>query len=161
LEQTAAGRLRFPEPVVSAGLKRADNTRGDTDAGPVVSLTLPLPLFNRGTTEVQRFQAEETRARARRDVLAQQITAQVEGAYQTLLIRQRAADGYQKEISSRGADLTRIVQVAYQEGELGILELLDALRVSRQSQLRLLELQGAAREAEIELERVVGVGIEK
>lgn len=161
LEQTAAGRLRFPEPVVSAGLKRADNARGDTESGPVVSLTLPIPLFNRGTTEVQRFQAEEIRAQARRDVLSQQITAQVEGAYQTLLIRQRAVEGYQKEISSSGSELTRIVQVAYQEGELGILELLDALRVNRQSQLRLLELQAAAREAQIELERVVGEEIEK
>lgn len=161
LEQTAAGRLRFPEPVITAGLKRAEITRGETVSGPVVSLSLPLPLFNRGATEVQRFQAEEQRARARRDSLSQQIAAQVEGAYQTFLVRQRAADGYEREISAHGAELTRIAEVAYQEGELGILELLDALRVSRQSQLRLLDLRAAAREAEIELERVVGEEIEK
>ena len=160
-EQTAAGRLRFPEPVVSAGLKRADTGRGDTASGPVVSLTLPLPLFNRGTTEVSRFRAEEDRARARRDTLQQQITAQVEGAYQTLLLRQRAAESYVNELSSTNTELTKIAQIAYQEGELGILELLDAHRVNRQSQLRLLDLRAAAKEALIELERVVGEEVEK
>jgi outer membrane protein TolC len=63
---------------------------------------------------------------------------------------------YEKEITSSGVELTRIAQVGYQEGELGVLELLDAYRVTRQSQLRLIELQSAARQAQIELERVVG-----
>ena len=161
LEQSAASRLRFPDPVFSAGLKRADSGRGDVVNGPVVTLSVPLPIFNRGAAEVQRFQAEELRARARRDGLLQQITAQVEGAYQTLAVRRRAADAYAAAITSGGTELTRIAQVAYQEGELGILELLDALRVNRQSQLRLLDLQASAREAQIELERVVGEEIEK
>jgi cobalt-zinc-cadmium efflux system outer membrane protein len=160
-EQTAAGRLRFPEPIVSAGLKRADNVRGDTDSGPVISLILPLPLFNRGTTEVSRFRAEEDRARARRDTLQQQITAQVDGAYQTLHLRQRAAESYVNELSSAKTELTKIAQIAYEEGEIGILELLDAYRVNRQSSLRLLDLRAAAKEALIELERVVGEEVEK
>ena len=161
LEQAAAGRLRFPEPVVSAGLKRADNSRGNTDSGPVVSLTVPIPLFNRGTTEVTRFKAEEDRARARREVLEQQIAAQVEGAYQAFLVRKRTVESYINETSQAGRELTKIARVAYEEGELGILELLDALRVSRQSELRLLELRAAAKEALIELERVVGEEIEQ
>jgi len=161
LEQAAAGRLRFPEPVVSAGLKRADNARGDTDSGPVVSLTVPIPLFNRGTTEVTRFKAEEERARARRDVLRQQIAAQVEGAYQAFLVRQRAVETYISETSEVGRELTKTAQVAYQEGELGIVELLDAFRVTHQSELRLLELRAAAKGALIELERMVGEEIEQ
>ena len=160
-EQTAADRLRIPEPVLSAGLKRADNSRGGAAAGPVVSLSVPLPVFNRGKTEVQHFQAEEQRAKARRDLLRQQIQAQVEGAHLTLLLRQRAAEAYESETSAPGENLMRIARVAYQEGELGILELLDALRVNRQSQFRLLDLRAAAREAEVELERVVGEEIEK
>jgi outer membrane protein, heavy metal efflux system len=159
-EQTAAGRLRFPEPVVSAGLKRADTSPGHIASGPVVSVTLPLPLFNRGTTEVSRFRAEEERARARREALQQQISAQVDGAYQAVLLRQRAVESYVNELSAPNAELTRIARLAYEEGELGILELLDAHRVNRQSELRLLDLRAADREARIELERVVGEEIE-
>ncbi len=50
----------------------------------------------------------------------------------------------------------RIATVAYQEGEIGILQLLDAYRVQRQAQLRLVEIQAAVKEAQIEVERVVG-----
>ena len=39
---------------------------------------------------------------------------------------------------------------------MGILELLDSLRVNRLASLRLLDLQAGVREAFIELERVVG-----
>lgn len=156
LEQKAAGRLRFPNPTIAAGLKRADNARGGTDNGAVVSLTFPIALFNRGTTEVERFQAEEARSRARRDLIEQQISAQIEGAYQALVIRQRALENYAKEVSSSGIELPRIARTAYQEGELGILELLDAYRVNRQSELRLIELKFTVRRAQIELERVIG-----
>jgi outer membrane protein TolC len=55
-----------------------------------------------------------------------------------------------------GSELTRITQVAYEEGEIGILELLDSLRVSRAASLRLVELQASVKEAVIELERAVG-----
>jgi len=53
-------------------------------------------------------------------------------------------------------ELTRITRVAYEEGEVGILELLDSLRANRLAGLRLLEFETGVREAFIELERVVG-----
>ena len=54
------------------------------------------------------------------------------------------------------ADVSRITRIAYDEGEVGILELLDSLRVTRLANLRVLELQAGIREAQIELERVLG-----
>ena len=63
---------------------------------------------------------------------------------------------YGRESGETGAELSRIAQLAYQEGEIGILELLDAYRVNRQSQLHLLKLQESAKEAAIGLDRVVG-----
>src|SRR5262249_11049046 len=124
--------------------------------GSVVSLSIPLPLFNRGRTEVARWQAEQERVMARRQILEQQIRAQVEGAYQTLGIRRRATEDYRHQLGETGAELRRIARIAYQEGELGILELLDAYRVQRQAELRLLELLLSAQEAQIDLDHVVG-----
>ena len=54
------------------------------------------------------------------------------------------------------AELVAIADAAYQEGEYGILELLDAHRVTLGAQTRLLELSAAARRAAIELDRVIG-----
>ena len=71
-------------------------------------------------------------------------------------IRRRTADTYVRELGEKGIELARIAQVAYREGEQGILELLDAQRVSLLSQLRVLDLSASAKQAEIELDRAAG-----
>jgi cobalt-zinc-cadmium efflux system outer membrane protein len=68
----------------------------------------------------------------------------------------RARDEYRKELAETGPELVKIATIAYQEGDVGILQLLDAYRVQRSAQLRLLEIQAGVKEVQIELERVVG-----
>jgi cobalt-zinc-cadmium efflux system outer membrane protein len=163
-EEYAARRLRIPEPQVTAGVKRGDVTSGlapnpfsnVTRTGLAFSLSVPLPVFNNGRYEVARYQAEQEQVNARIAVLARQIGAEIRGARDVLAIRRDALAAYQHELESAGTELTRITQIAYQEGEIGILELLDSLRVSRAANLRMLDLQAGVKEALIELERVVG-----
>jgi cobalt-zinc-cadmium efflux system outer membrane protein len=167
IEEQGARRLRIPEPQVTAGLKRADVTSGlapnpfsnVTRTGVAISLSVPLPVFNKGRYEVARYQAEQEQANARIAVLARQIRAEIQGAYDVLTIRRESLSAYQRELQAAGTELTRITQVAYQEGEIGILELLDSLRVSRAANLRVLDLQAGVKEAFIELERVVGAEV--
>lgn len=155
LEQEAARRLRIPEPIVSGGLKRAD-VGPSTASGVVFGITVPLPLFNRGQYEVSRLQAEQERVQARAAVIEREIRAEVQGALEVLRLRKQALETYQRELQPSGDELMNIAQIAYQEGEAGILELLDALRFGRNSRLRVLELHAAVADAWIELDRVVG-----
>lgn len=161
LEERAAERLRIPEPMLNAGLKRSDVGLGRTVNGPVVGITVALPLFNKGQTEVARFSAEQERASARLQLLSQQIRAAIAGTVQAFQVRLLARDEYMRELSETGPELVHIATVAYQEGEIGILQLLDAYRVQRQAQIRVLDIQAAVKEAQIELERVVGEEIGK
>ncbi len=156
LEQRAAERLRIPEPVVSAGLKRADVGPSNIAAGPVVAITVPLPLFNQGQSEVARYSAEQERASARLQALSQRIGAGIESVAQAFQVRLQARDEYRRGLAETGPELIRIATVAYQEGEIGILQILDVHRVQRQAQLRMVDLHAAVKEAQIELERVVG-----
>lgn len=156
LEEQAARRLRIPDPEVSAGVKRADVIPGVARTGVVFSLSVALPVFNSGRYEAARYQAEQDQATARAAVLVRQIQTDIQGAREVLTIRREVLASYQREIESAGVELTRITRVAYEEGEVGILELLDSLRVNRLASLRLLDLQAGVREAVIELERVAG-----
>jgi cobalt-zinc-cadmium efflux system outer membrane protein len=164
IEEQAARRLRIPEPQVWAGVKRADVTSGIgpnpfadvTHTGVAASLSVPLPLFNNGRYEVARYQAEQEQAKARIAVLARQIRTEVQGARDVLAIRLGALTAYQREQESASAELTRIAQIAYQEGEVGILELLDSFRITRGTTVRTLDLEAGVKEALIELERAVG-----
>ncbi len=157
--------MRIPNPEVGAGLKRAAVSASSglnpfsstTQTGLVFNLAVPLPVFNSGRYEVARYQAEQEQSKARAAVLARRIQTEIQGARDVLAIRREALTAYQTELESAGIELTRITRLAYEEGEVGILELLDSLRVNRLANLRLLDLQAGVREAFIELERVTGV----
>jgi cobalt-zinc-cadmium efflux system outer membrane protein len=155
-EQQAAARLKVPEPVVSAGLKRADVGLNRIATGAVVGVSIPLPVFNKGQTEAALYSAEQDRTEARLQRLARNVRAAVEGYARAFNVRVQARDRYQQELAGTGPALVRIATVAYQEGEIGILQLLDAYRSQRQTLLRMLEIQSAVKQAQIELERVVG-----
>ena len=156
LEERAADRLKIPEPVLNAGFKRADVGQNRIANGGVVGVTVPLPLFNKGQAEVARYSAEQERISARLQILTQRIRAAVEGTVRAFNVRVQARDRYRQELADSGPELIKIATVAYQEGEIGILQLLDAYRSQRQAQLRMLDIQAAVKEAQIELERVVG-----
>lgn len=163
-EEQAARRLRIPNPEVTVGLKRADVVTGATPGsvsdvtrnGVFFSLNVPLPVFHTGRYEVAKYQAEQEQVKAQAAVLARRIQAEVQGAREVLAVRREALATYQGEMGTTASELTRITQIAYQEGEAGILELLDSLRLNRMASLRLLDLQLAVREAWIDLDRAVG-----
>ncbi len=154
-ERRAAERLRIPEPVVSAGMKRVA-TSSFTDTGHIVSVSVPLPFFNRSRREAAVANANFTRTQAEKQALEQQIASEVKAAYEATEQRRRLAQEYRQQVGEKNIELTRVARIAYQEGEHRILELLDAFRVTLSSELRSLDLVAAARQAEIELERAVG-----
>ena len=154
-EQRAAQRRRIPEPILTAGVKTV-RTEGHSDSGYVVGLTVPIALFNRGQSESERAKAEYERTEAERLALRQEIEAEVGAAYASAQLSRRMAEEYARELEEKGRELAGAATVAYQEGEQGILELLDAYRVALLSRLRVFELQAAAKKAQVELNRAVG-----
>jgi cobalt-zinc-cadmium efflux system outer membrane protein len=152
LESTAARRTQFPVPTVFGGVKRA-GFAGEGDRGGLIGVSLSLPLFDNGDREAARWSAERLRVDAERTSIEQEIRAEVAAAYAALSLRQTAlAD----EPEGAGDELVRIADVAYREGEAGILELLDAVRIASRARVRGIELRLDERLSEIALERAVG-----
>lgn len=154
-EERAATRLRIPDPAIVVGVKRAEEP-GGIRYGPHLGFSVSIPLFERGQNRVAELEAAMRRSSYRQEVLDQQIQAEVRGTYEELQMRRQASEEYRARLEQQGAQLEQIARLAYQEGELGILELLDSYRVRRQSLLRMLELNAALKQAEISLERAVG-----
>ena len=69
------------------------------------------------------------------------------------------ASRYRKESVERVTGLASIATEAYEEGEFGILQLLDGLRTKLLTQPRFLELSGSTRSVAVELDRLVGGGV--
>lgn len=152
LESDAARRARLPSPMVFAGLKRADDeTR--RQRGGVFGLNVSVPLFDAGGREAARWAAERARVESERVAIEQQIRVEIARASEALILRQTAVSQDQE---AAGDELMRIAEVAYREGEVGILELLDSVRTASRARTRSIEIRLEARLAQIALERAVG-----
>ena len=151
-ESDAARKARLPAPTLFGGLKRADVESG-RERGGVFGLTVSVPLFDAGGREAARWDAERARIDAERASIELQIRSEIVRASEALALRQAAVAEDQE---ASGDELTRIAEVAYREGEVGLLELLDAVRTSSRARTRSIDLRLEARRAQIALERAVG-----
>jgi cobalt-zinc-cadmium efflux system outer membrane protein len=145
----AAARRRLPEPEVVAGTKSSNAGSGDT--GAIVGLRVSLPLFDRGRPEQAAATARADQARVESEALRQSLHAQIAAARASLVERQAAAERYRAALAAAD-EVERIARVSYDAGERGILELLDAHRVASSARIRLIELDAAVRQGQIELE---------
>jgi cobalt-zinc-cadmium efflux system outer membrane protein len=151
-EAEAARRARRPAPTVFGGVKRADATEG-RDTGGVFGLTVAVPLFDSGGREAARWEAERARVEVERASIEYRIRSEISGASEVLAVRQAAL---MQEPPGTAEELVQIAVVAYREGEVGILELLDAARTASRAQIRNIDLRLDVRLAQIALERAVG-----
>jgi outer membrane protein, heavy metal efflux system len=154
-ERSAAARLQIPTPTLTAGRKQSD-LGGTSGSGYQVSVDLSLPLFSRGQAAAALAAAQKARAQAETEWWRLQIEAEVRAAYNVASIQQERVTRYQESATAIAEPLATIGRVGYEEGELGILELLDAERQALDARLQVLELAAAARRAAIELDRVIG-----
>jgi cobalt-zinc-cadmium efflux system outer membrane protein len=157
-DRGAADRLAVPTPTLSGGLKRS--TAGDqARSGYLFSVDLSVPLFNRGQPAAALANAQAAAAEAAAAILRHRIDADVRAVHAALVIHRQGAERYRASTADTVESLLKVARVGYDEGELGILELLDAVRQSVDGRLRLLDLAATARRAAIELDRVVGTEI--
>ncbi len=157
-ERQAASALRIPTPSVTFGMKRSTTGAG-THVGSQLTFEMALPLFNRGQAAVALASAQAARADAERAFLRVLVEAEVRAAHAAVALERARAVRYEQALVETAEPLTAIARVAYEEGELGILELLDANRQLTDARLRVLDLAAAGRLAAIELDRVTGVEI--
>lgn len=154
-ERKASQRQWLPELTLGVGSKRIRES-GSTDNGMMLSLDLPLPVFDRGQAAARRAQAEESALRAEHELLLAHKQAALEGAWRQAVQLRQAAIDFQSQAGKPSRELSAIAEAAYRSGESGILELLDAYRGELDDQATALELALRARLARIELDTLTG-----
>lgn len=154
-EVEAGRRLRFPEPAFVGGMKRT-KIRGIAETGYAFGVEASIPLSNRGQADAAQFAATSERLRADQDALRLRVERQVRTAFRAAILIRQQVRAYIEGVASSGEELSRIARLAYEEGEQGILELVDAHRAALGARLRSVDLMDNARQAEIDLGRVVG-----
>lgn len=151
---TAARRARVPEIGVGVGYKLVDSDQGSA-SGPAISIGASIPIFNNGGAAIAEAQArvrvlEAEFALARQDVAASVAAARAraEAALDAAEAAEQARDD--------AARLGSIAEAAYQGGEGGVVELVDAYRTARDAEISIVELTERAVRATIDLDLAEG-----
>lgn len=156
----AAARRYVPSPELGVGYTRfvdVPEPTGKLSGGAaLVSLSLPLPIFDHGQGTIERHEAQKRAAATRLRDVQFDIRREVERASGKLRASVAAYAGHRDHAAKDIQSVRQIAEVAYREGRATILELLDAysshLRVEEQA----VALRGLALEAGVELEQAVG-----
>lgn len=158
LEKRAARRKWFPELHLSGGFKNTSG--GETDKnGYIAGVSIALPLFDRGQAEYQSAQGEQKVAEAEAVLVKNEIKQRLVRSYQDVTLLTAELREYET-VLLHAERLEQMAGLAYLEGRLKILELLDAYRGAIQSRLRYFELALELKLSEIELERIMGQSLD-
>ena len=152
-EAAVAHAMRGPQPTLTGGVKRADDN-GERQRGGLFGVSVSIPLFDTGGREGARWDAEARRIEAERLAIEQRIRAEIAGAAAVLRVRQELLPPTSPPSSAD--DLVEMADVAYREGDIDIVALLDALRAAARSRIRDIDVRLEVRLAQVALERAVG-----
>ena len=88
----------------------------------IAGISLPLPLFDRNTGEVQRATAERLAAEREMDATSRAVETEIEAAYESARRLSAALAGSPRTFVDRAVELRRLTFAAYQEGGATLLQ---------------------------------------
>jgi len=156
-EARAAGREAFPTPLVGLGFKN-ERTPGDPSAasGFVVQLSVPLPLWDARRGAVLALEAEGRRGTAEVEVLRRRIAQEVEQAWVGARAAELQLAALRPQLGVEARAALRAAEAAYAEGEIALVEWLDAVRAYQEAESGFAALQADYIIQRAALERAVG-----
>lgn len=154
-DRQAAGQLRTPDVTLGIGGKYVREP-GFSDHGLMLSLSVPIPLFDRGQAQEQQARAQAMTLQAERTLKLTRAQGELRGLWQQTTQLRQAAISYRDQTLTASHELSRIAEASYRGGEGSMLELLDAYRAELEAQTMQLDLALRARMARIELDALSG-----
>ena len=155
-EARLARRERMPVPVVSGGFKSEDAAGGQGLSGFVAGVSLPLPLWDRRGGTVDAAAAESRRGAAETESLRRRVAREVAEAYDAYRLGAEQLAALAPQLGSESRAALRASQVAYSEGEISLVECLDAVRAYHEAESSFASIRADLLVRRAALERAVG-----
>jgi outer membrane protein, heavy metal efflux system len=159
-EAELARRARIPVPTLVGGSK-TERVAGEPGraSGLVAGMSLPVPLWNRSSGTIAAAESEARRLGAESEIVRRRVVHEVIAARDAL---RAALDQTARLEPGIGEDSRRALvaaQTAYAEGEITLLEWLDAVRAYQETNATLAGIAADVSIRVAELERATGVQV--
>lgn len=155
-DATAARAERIPVPVVFGGYKTEQSTGSPRLSGFAASVSIPLSLWDRREGSIQAAAAESRRAAAEQEGARRRIAREVAQTYEALLEAERERALLAPQLGAESAAALRSAQTAYNEGDITLLEWLDAVRAYNEAETAYATLLAEVKIRRAALDRLVG-----
>jgi cobalt-zinc-cadmium efflux system outer membrane protein len=153
----AARQDAFPGPLAGLGFK---NERGigseATASGLVLQVSLPVPLWDSRSAAASAFGADAREREAQSDRLRRTIAAEVETAWAALDALRLQIEAIRPQLGETARAAVRAAEAAYLEGEIPLIEWLDAVRAYQEAEAGFATLLANYVIQRAALERAVG-----
>lgn len=144
--------LRVPQPTL-----RTDYERYPDVPNFRIGIDIPIPLWNRREGPIAEAEAAFREAAANEKLRRIELMAALEGAYRRIEEAQEQIQAYEKGVLPEAEAALKAAQTAFQLGERGILEVLDAQRLLRSARVELLNARFDRQAALIDLDELRGI----
>ena len=130
-----AAAERMSTPLASAGFK-SEKSAGISGSlnGFAAVISLPLPVWDRRAGAIEAASAEARRAAAEEESMRRRILHEVAVAYDALRSAEQQRLALAPLLGQQSAAALRSAQIAYDEGEITLLEWLDAVRAYHEAE---------------------------
>ncbi len=156
-EAQVAARERIPVPALSLGFKneRIAGTSGQAN-GFVAGVSIPLPFWDRRAGAIAAADADARQRVAETNALQRRVVREVAEAYDAYRSLELQLEMLRPQLGVETRTAMRAVQVAYSEGEITLVEWLDAVRAYQEVESSFAMLRAEALIRRATLERAVG-----
>jgi outer membrane protein, heavy metal efflux system len=149
---TLQRRLRIPDVTLSGGYKH----QADGYQGAVVGVSVPLPLWDRNRGGIAEAEANLAAARTRREWALRRAESEIRRAWETRRSIEERRRLIGETLLPESAGLLETARLAYAEGEMSLIELLDAADAYWGARESVTALLADYLSATYELERATG-----
>jgi outer membrane protein, heavy metal efflux system len=149
---TLQRRLRIPDVTLSGGYKH----QADGYQGAVVGVSVPLPLWDRNRGGIAEAEANLAAARTRRELALRSAESEIRRAWEIRRSLEERMRLIGETLLPESAGLLETARIAYAEGEMSLVELLDAADAYRGARESVTTLLADYLSAVYDLERATG-----
>jgi cobalt-zinc-cadmium efflux system outer membrane protein len=147
---------RVPDLTLQPGLESFDSAFPGRP-GFNMQVTVPLPIFNRGTAEIKRSSAMLEQLQAERDATRQRVSSDIGRAALNLESARKQVEFYESRLLPEAERVRELANEAYRIGQTSLLSVIDATRNAREVRQAYLQALTDYQTALADLEQAAGV----
>ncbi len=154
-------RERWPTPVITGGLKTEEQTGIGALSGIAVGVALPLPLWDRRRGAIDAAAADARRAESAVALVRRRIEFEVRDAAASLHVVDEQLALLRPVLGEESTLALRAAALAYTEGEIALVEWLDAVRAYHEAESAFATLRAELIIHRAALDRAVGLPLRR